>query len=206
MPNDIDFYIGLNNDSEPLRHLLSSCNYAQLLETENPLTQQYTGRSIKRVDTYHHDTELRRIHVIYTSSQSPLAPILDFDSTLLMNYISADNLVSLYPSHVIASLGKRLNKGTKALEFYSKYDQRGFQFMPQILEEQHHGIYDWTKLFNSNMLMIPTNIKITPSMLDVSWILPFVPVDGTDQDCTDGFWFEEIDGFGAYYVLRPVLC
>ena len=195
-PNDLDFYVRKFADCQAFRKYLFSMEYSLLLEPDAPLDSRYSSRLIERVETFHHSKKPRGIQVVYSFSQAALAPILDFDSTLLMNFVSADCIVSFHPDLTLQNMGKRLSKSDRALQLFSKYYQRGFRSMPQTLWEQENTRYDWNDSSSSGILCFPSTGLHDAFSESASWILPFIPADGNEEESAKGFWFEERDDFG----------
>ena len=104
IPGDLDLYVSKFGNFEVLRHFLALNEYASLVtapDTENP----YSGSMISSMETFHHHSG-RTVQIVYSSNHSALAPVLEFDTTLLMNFISADNIVCLYSDLTLNEIGK----------------------------------------------------------------------------------------------------
>lgn len=72
------------------------------------------------------------IYDLYAEGPSPLGPLLDSHSTLIMNYISGDQAVCLYPVTTLLKIGIRLQTHDGAIKAFAKYRRRGFIVRPQL--------------------------------------------------------------------------
>lgn len=196
LPNDLDLYVSEFDDFNMLREFLSSCGYASVMERRTgPSSSQYSTKFISRVETFTNEKQTRVIQVIYSVRHAAIAPILNFHSTLLMNYVSAENVVCLYPTLTLIREGKRLNKKTKALTAYSKYTERGFNLLPQNAQEKDDELYSLTSICSPQKLAIPASVPSSGANVEASWILPFSATNATD--CAVGLWFDMVDDYGT---------
>ena len=70
----------------------------------------------------------RTINLITTRCENPLAAVAYFHSTLVMNAITADGIICLYPLLTINGRGIALVDTPRTRMCFSKYKQRGFRF------------------------------------------------------------------------------
>lgn len=69
-------------------------------------TLQSPHSGIHQIIAMHHEERQHIIHIIESSTSSPFAPSLFSPSTIAMNYVTGDGVVSLYPRHMLAHCGK----------------------------------------------------------------------------------------------------
>lgn len=195
VPKDLDFYVSKYADFEALRSFLACNGYLSVMEDVVNVSSVYTSGLIQNVETFHHSTSRRVIQVIYSSNYSAFAPILAFDSTLLMNYIGADRIVCVYPDLTINRIGLRLSKKKRALPFFAKYAARGFKMMAQVASERESPIYSVTKITDPSVLSAP-EFPLFSSTDYGSWVLPFQAVH--TANCSAGLWFQVVEDYREF--------
>ncbi len=105
IPGDLDLYVSRFDNFEVLRHFLALNEYASVVNAPNT-DNLYPGSMISSMETFHHHHSGKTVQVIYSTNHSALAPVLEFDTTLLMNFINADNIVCLYPDLTMNEIGE----------------------------------------------------------------------------------------------------
>ena len=184
-PNDLDLYVPHRYMRE-LTIRLQNLGYQQL--PLNPHTS-YSSPHILAV----HKFALREkiIDVIMSSTSAAFSPIFLFDSTAVMNFISADEIFSAYPDLTLQyksllnphSLYKHPYSRIK-LSHLQKYLDRGFKFIP--CRESHTSNFTcrslgrtitdagclWINLHSGRRVpQHPANIFHQYGTLDVEWRL-----------------------------------
>ncbi|KAF5331246.1 hypothetical protein D9611_013148 [Ephemerocybe angulata] len=136
-PNNLDFFCP-NQEADGVCSFLLSKNYNIVVDPPVlPLIiDDVPGHNcIDAVTTLRHGTKQSTIHVIVSSSSSPLAPIFASHSTFVMNFISASGIYSCYPGLTEQNTGMRnitdklVPVQPRRLLDQEKYVQRGFSFI-----------------------------------------------------------------------------
>ncbi|KZS91457.1 hypothetical protein SISNIDRAFT_487435 [Sistotremastrum niveocremeum HHB9708] len=77
------------------------------------------------------------VHVLCSTTDNPVTPIFDFHSTVTMNYVTADTIVSLYPTFTEArrAIFQNLTMRPESVNILddevSKYTNRGYSMHTQ---------------------------------------------------------------------------
>ncbi|KAF5331413.1 hypothetical protein D9611_011868 [Ephemerocybe angulata] len=137
IPNNLDFFCP-NQEADDLCSFLMSKHYVPVPDTPIlPLIiDDVPGHNcIDSVRTLRHSGTGATIHVIVSTSASPLAPIFSAHSTLVMNFISANGVYSCYPTLTESSTGVRnvtdkiVPVQPRRLLDQEKYLRRGFSLI-----------------------------------------------------------------------------
>jgi hypothetical protein len=120
-PNDIDFVVPKHNQVIVSAYL-QTVGYRRLHEE----TTQYICGSISIIFVFKHEATGETANLIVSETSSPLQPIIEFHSTILMNFISWYGVVSLYPNLTMRKIGYENVQGISAQVYLQKYLNRGF--------------------------------------------------------------------------------
>jgi hypothetical protein len=121
--NDLDFYTG-KSSSDPVIQFFQQQGFQVVtivdleygpdltpssqngLSPANSVQERVGGNyCIDKVFTLEHSVLKNKLNLIESASESPLAPIAFFHSTLVMNFISADGVVCGYPLMTLRNIG-----------------------------------------------------------------------------------------------------
>lgn len=99
-PNDLDFYCPRGQLTSVLTFFVHHQEYVDVTEGTgecDPYGDLWVG--IKAVHRMQHTSHpSRTINVIESTTPSPIVPVLFFHSTVVMNFVSSDGLMMLYPT------------------------------------------------------------------------------------------------------------
>lgn len=122
-PENLDFFLpNQTGFANPLSDFLHLHGYCLLLQAPYVETAYY-GDIVHHIELYAHQVSKRLIHLVYAEGPSPLGPLLDSHSTLIMNYISGNQAVCLYPATTLLKIGIRLQTHDGAMKVFAKYRQ-----------------------------------------------------------------------------------
>lgn len=130
-PGDLDIYV-CDKDLELLLRNLGSCGY-QVSTTEYGTDDPYPYSHIQKIFTLHHQKS--KIDVIVSKTSTPISPIFQYHSTVVMNFLTANSLFCAYPELTLqkksiinpfAVYGQALKRTT--LQALLKYNKRGIQY------------------------------------------------------------------------------
>ncbi|KAH6904032.1 hypothetical protein BKA70DRAFT_1432983 [Coprinopsis sp. MPI-PUGE-AT-0042] len=167
VPGDLDFYSPFSGAVE-FRHFLLSVDYVEALpepmdlpdgvndpavaaDRKVPMVEDNSGcayvvhAGMKAIFTFFHKTTGRKINVIQSNTESTLAPIFLFHSTLVMNWVSHGAISCAYPKLTMAYQGLQntllyhTTPGTRAS--IQKYKGRGFDIVSTCLDIPAHSAY-----------------------------------------------------------------
>ncbi|KAF6745775.1 hypothetical protein DFP72DRAFT_1076920 [Ephemerocybe angulata] len=172
IPNNLDFFCP-NQEADEICSFLFTKGYDPVPDTViRPLIiDDVPGHNcIEAVCTLRHSVKGSIIHVVVSTSSSPLAPIFSAHSTFLMNFISANAVYSCYPSLTERCTGVR-NVTDKMVavqprreQDQEKYLHRGFSFVegcPPLSDTAPHVVGE-------------TCLHVTRTLIDPSMVvLPF---------------------------------
>ncbi|KAF6742991.1 hypothetical protein DFP72DRAFT_769247, partial [Ephemerocybe angulata] len=103
-PRDLNFYCPVGTASQVISSLLENEGFAEvptslqaILAERTPFSKFEVNNGIKRLTKMVHQSSSRTVTVAESISASPVAPILFFHSTLLMNCVTGTGVMSLYP-------------------------------------------------------------------------------------------------------------
>jgi hypothetical protein len=138
-PNDIDFLVPKYNQVIVSAYL-QTVGYRRLIEE----TAQYICGSISIIFVFKHEETGEIANVIVSETSSPLQPIIEFHSTIVMNFISWYGLVSLYPDLTMRKIGYENIQGNSSQQYLQKYHDRDFTIKKHyedcISDEQENHI------------------------------------------------------------------
>ncbi|KIK12663.1 hypothetical protein PISMIDRAFT_120481 [Pisolithus microcarpus 441] len=192
-PQDLDIYVTQACTERLLRKVLFE-GYTIVKDANlNEMGYTYPKVSHLFVFTKGH----RRIDVIVSSTSTAISPILQFHSTAVMNFISADTIFCCYPSLTLRQLSMMnaaflyFGATTAAvLEAVAKYKSRGFHFVrckdvhdrKNLCKVRTRTLTDGATMW-INMLDIPEASHTCDDLfrqlgvLDVQWMLGGMPCD-----------------------------
>lgn len=136
-PNDLDFYLPATGLSSFLLYLHEiGYVHRRLSIAEETSTYPYQGAlKLHKVYSLVHTTIGKSVHVVVTKATNPIATVLDFHSTLVMNYIAWYGVVSLYNPLTKLGIGLILTLGDKEKTCFEKYEDRGYTFRHEVPED-----------------------------------------------------------------------
>ncbi len=170
-PQNLDFFLPRQeNLTNALHNFLLVHGYCLLLKIIQDETTPFSD-IVDHCDTYIHSKTERIIRVVYANSASPLGPLLDAHSTLVMNYISWNSAVCIYPATTLQRIGIRLQRHNIAVKAFKKYVQRGFIMRPQLHRLVPESLYKLSVVDGGASLILGFNGHPT-QFEEVSWILP----------------------------------
>ncbi|KAG1753296.1 hypothetical protein EDB19DRAFT_1627122 [Suillus lakei] len=130
MTQDMDFYVTEPFEAEVARHFKDKEGYVSKQDVKKK--PEYDSSAISKIIKLAKGD--KKIDVITTHWTCAIAPILQFHSTAVMNYITAQSIVCLYPRWTAASMSfvnlqMYLNAKTNLcmVEVLMKYIRRGFK-------------------------------------------------------------------------------
>jgi hypothetical protein len=91
---DMDLYVTHEFEEEVINYLKTTEKYK--VEHKSERKEEYDSAAIKKI--FKLEREGKKMDVIITDWASSIIPILQFHSTVVMNYITARSVVSLYPN------------------------------------------------------------------------------------------------------------
>lgn len=172
-PSNLDFYLPKQYQlTNALSTFLLAHGYCLLLQRsddDSPFSD-----IVDHCEIYIHQMTKRAIRLVYANCHSsPLAPLLDAHSTLVLNYISWESAVCLYPTTTLKRIGIRMQHHIFARNAFENYMRRGFVLRPQF----HHcipgNLYDFSTLENRGALILSLHEDVSsPETSNISWILP----------------------------------
>ena len=170
-PQNLDFFLPRQgNLANALHDFLLVHGYCLLLNHLQNDTSLFSD-IVDRCDTYIHPKTERIIRLVYANSPSPLGPLLDAHSTLVLNYISWNSAVCLYPITTLQRIGIRMQRHNIAIKAFEKYIHRGFIMRPQLHRLAPENLYDLSIVDGGAALILDFNGHST-QFEEVSWILP----------------------------------
>ncbi|KAH6888878.1 hypothetical protein BKA70DRAFT_886565 [Coprinopsis sp. MPI-PUGE-AT-0042] len=149
---DIDLYTPASSVPEVIEYL-QRCGYGEPT-VENPHAIPVDPNSqfkpyerqgaVQQILALHHNKTGRKVNVMQSSTESSVAPIVAFHSTVVMNWISYDGVTCLYPaltlkrkgiSNVLPSF-----KTAKKQAALRKYEDRGYTIYDSCTQLNHHTV------------------------------------------------------------------
>ncbi|KIN98992.1 hypothetical protein M404DRAFT_77001, partial [Pisolithus tinctorius Marx 270] len=131
LPTDLDIYVPFRSENLIAR-LLVGQGY-RLHEPASVDVAMYAGTSIHSVHAF--SKGRYKIDVIVSVNAASIAPVFQFHTTAVMNFVSADRIFCAYPaltmrarSHVNPTLLYNGGLHRKAIAPLRKYMSRGFTF------------------------------------------------------------------------------
>ncbi|KAJ3573729.1 hypothetical protein NP233_g2236 [Leucocoprinus birnbaumii] len=138
-PGDLDIYVS-KEQAHVVLDFVAAQGYTQ--ESRHPANQTEYGSSFLE-DIYfytrHSSPSPKQVNIITTWTQNPAMAIFDFDSTLVMNALSARYLMCFYPGMTLSKTGvitrQAVDQGRLA-----KYQARGFKLNQFPLTKEDHNL------------------------------------------------------------------
>ncbi|KAI0054714.1 hypothetical protein BV25DRAFT_1783348, partial [Artomyces pyxidatus] len=144
-PNDMDLYCGIHHYVWFLTYLIRVEGYLPMFtggEQEQCLVPHYGGGGIALIFRLV-NSRGRQLDVICADSESALTPIPHFWGTLVVNYVSADEICVAYPRLTLNGIGyinpARIGMGTN--DAIEKYAARGFTITPFTDNNDTHPLF-----------------------------------------------------------------
>ncbi|PPR03252.1 hypothetical protein CVT26_008081 [Gymnopilus dilepis] len=130
-PNDIDIYVpqtGANEIQEALRQRGYN-------EKEGEPTHFIYGQETAIIASRLYKLGVTgTVNLIITHALNPVAAVVQFHSTIVMNIITADGLICLYPVLTLAGRGVITTRSKNTRRCFIKYILRGFSLQSQFPE------------------------------------------------------------------------
>lgn len=192
-PYDIDFYVPPKGLAQLLKFVLA--HGYELTPREGYYSAQIVLKLIHPVSASCVD--------IVVPAKNVVLEVINFHSTVVMNYIAHYGIVSLYPSWTLSRVGAVVRDGGKEGGYIQKYRDRGFTMVndPSVLpmgqEGQGLGHLAKRSTYDEETLFIPFD-DVAPNLptfeaAEVEWTL--------EKTCT-GTGKEEIEGSVEANVAR----
>ncbi|PPQ81452.1 hypothetical protein CVT26_007745 [Gymnopilus dilepis] len=124
-PGDVDFYVP---HSTANRFICSLHDRGFFDNSADDKKATYPSREIVAVSRFWKRGNARSINLIITQSVNPLAVVVQFHSTLLMNAITGRGVICLYPLLTLPGRSVMMVDTPKARKCFAKYGRRGFRF------------------------------------------------------------------------------
>lgn len=172
-PNDVDFYAPPTGVSSLLiyLHQIGYVHQTSHMEEHENL-DHYDCLNKHRVLRLSHAQIQKSVNVIITGGAHPILTILQFHSTLVMNYISWYGIVSLFHPLTKQGLGVILKLGDNETVCFAKYEARGYKFTTTIpadaLIDRRRSLCDESTLFKP-FDNLPNTIRDVES--PISWLV-----------------------------------
>ncbi|KZS89912.1 hypothetical protein SISNIDRAFT_488775 [Sistotremastrum niveocremeum HHB9708] len=135
-PPNLDLLCTIHSFPFLHQYLLDNDYHASLGPIPNPLSRYvHTHPSTTELTPYvraNSDGSSSTIHILCSTTDNPVTPIFDFHSTITMNYVTADTIVSLYPSlteahrGIFQNLNVRRECESELDNEMRKYNKRGY--------------------------------------------------------------------------------
>ncbi|KAI6138608.1 hypothetical protein BKA82DRAFT_4020817 [Pisolithus tinctorius] len=145
LPTDLDIYVPFRSENLIAR-LLVGQGY-RLHEPASVDVAMYAGTSIHSVHAF--SKGRYKIDVIVSVNAASIAPVFQFHTTAVMNFVSADRIFCAYPaltmrarSHVNPTLLYNGGLHRKAIAPLRKYMSRGFTFEPYACRNKTRAVTD----------------------------------------------------------------
>ncbi|KAH6880229.1 hypothetical protein BKA70DRAFT_1239020 [Coprinopsis sp. MPI-PUGE-AT-0042] len=186
--NDIDLYCGQGR-VQPVAEFLRQHGYAPVVPNnpgsdDTAKDEDYVSlRTVGSIRSFRHSVHQTKVDVIESATSSCIAPLLEFHSTPVMNWIAYDGVVSLYPELTMElrglTNGIRLGYGDDARAGVLKYTTRGFLIEDRTmvggmyLDDSPRPLFDG-KLFS---FAFEPDRAMHAHQHQVSWMLSRMPVE-----------------------------
>ncbi|KAF8873858.1 hypothetical protein CPB84DRAFT_1753147 [Gymnopilus junonius] len=133
VPQDLDFYVPQSGAHE-FKEALHQRGYKE--KEDQPKCRFYGDTPVAKVGHLYKVGISGSINLIITCSPNPLSVIVKFHSTLVMNVITSDGVLCLYPLLTLAGQGvmTRNTRGTRSC--FLKYIFHGFTLKLQFTQHQ----------------------------------------------------------------------
>jgi len=181
-PGDIDFYVPRSGEQILLDFLIAS----QYLLTSTRPYYHYDHADHRGIHHMHTlSKNNKQVHVVVVlSSNNPIHAIVNFDSTLPMNFISDTAIVCLYPDTTLSYIGIKTPHQISHPKFWSKYIDRGYSFVNQSSHANHSCLNKVRSVLDGHSLIWILDSKMPDSSLqqfDLKWILPGICCNSTPR-------------------------
>ncbi|CAA7270646.1 unnamed protein product [Cyclocybe aegerita] len=122
IPQDLDIYVPVQ-----WMHILKAYIVERgWKENDDHKDTAYDMASVLDILLFKHPQSNRTINIIISHTSSAIQPIVEFHSTLVMNYIASYGVVCLYPTLTLMGKGIIRVQTDKTRQGFDKYQQRGF--------------------------------------------------------------------------------
>ncbi|KAG1844559.1 hypothetical protein C8R48DRAFT_735493 [Suillus tomentosus] len=193
--HDVDIYVTEKYEHVVVEYLKHQEEYT-VADKINPKAE-YDDSAIARI--YKLENGGKKIDIIVTHRECAIAPVLQFHSTVVMNYITADDIVCMYPKWTCDRKGfinPRLymedKTNLRTVEALMKYTKRGFRLCAEPFQLGAHNCNRSIdcphatrttvdeRMFNWN---INNGIAIGTAMMDC-WEVPIIVWSLGGHGCT----------------------
>ncbi|PPQ65713.1 hypothetical protein CVT26_000331 [Gymnopilus dilepis] len=181
IPNDLDFYCP-ESSAPDIQYALFQRGYTD--HEDQTRESHYPPPTIIAVHRYRKRGVRRSINLVVTRSENPLTAVVEFHSTLVMNAITADGILCLYPMLTLSGLGVITVDTPAARRCFEKYRDRGFRFSNSFWSHNCGlSVYcrkTWRSIRGNHVLGIPfsdddTVMTIVRKFAPFRWRLPPLP-------------------------------
>lgn len=147
-PHDLDIYTPKGNAKHIIQYLLEQGFKIRSITEDSSSFMDYFEQktSLLSVTKMTHAITGAKVDVLESNSRSAVRPLLNFHSTLVMNYIDQDTIVSFYAAMTYDKTGCAPNSryiDEHELPHLHKYVERGFRI---------YGGYKWQSLVHTDAL------------------------------------------------------
>ena len=136
IPNDIDFYVS----SDSGQRFVDYINILGFSEIP-PLLSRYTNESVGKSLKFRHISISHNVNIIFSSTSCALQPLVEFHSTLIMNFIAWYGIVCLYPAMTMKKMAFANVVDSDSWRPFEKYRTRGFEIKQDFLQIQREAHY-----------------------------------------------------------------
>ena len=128
-PGDMDIYIARNEYQPFLTALETTCQVTYQPRDHSSPKNDYPSLFITNVRRYSTPTGLH-IDIIQSASTSPVTPLPNFWTTLVVNFLTPHAAVCAYPHDTLSHHGfvQETRRSISSLRARNKYERRGFTF------------------------------------------------------------------------------
>jgi hypothetical protein len=175
-PSDIDFYVPPRGLARLLKFVLA---HGYELVTPTLGEKEYPSRLVLKLL---HPVSAACVDIV-VPAKHVVEEVTEFQSTVVMNYVSYYGVVSLYPSWTMARMGAVVKEGAEESGCIQKYRDRGYtmvndpMLLPRYRGSQCESLEPETKrsTFDEETLFIPFD-NVAPSLpafeaREISWTL-----------------------------------
>jgi len=132
---DLNFYTANEGDNPTLRYFLESCGY-EAVPAHADVVRTFYSDSVRSILAYRRvvGSVSTHVSVVFVYPPTPVAAVVEFHSTLVMNYLSWYGMVVLYPELTLFRQGVVIQGDSPSLRgCVAEYERRGFHFLTPMV-------------------------------------------------------------------------
>jgi len=132
---DLNFYTADDDDNPTLGYFLESCGY-EAVPTPADVVRTFYSDSVRSILAYRRTVGSVSTHisVVFVYPPTPVAAVVEFHSTVVMNFLTWYGLVVLYPELTLFRQGVVLQGDSPSLRScVAEYERRGFHFLTPMV-------------------------------------------------------------------------